>query len=241
MKPTIKSKIVRGSTMILLLCIMGYQSAEVKAQSFFSTRKKSSIHYRTNGYPINLGVELSLGMLGYQLESNIAALNGLQTRYFGFNAGGIVVNGHSKLKTTFGMFSSDDSVPYTIDVLQGSVVWTMYLLRTEEVSAHVFEPYLLLGANYLHSRFYGNYLSNDPTINMSNGNPPYLGFAGWVVATVGAGVEYQLENEDLKFIHLFLDARFGVPAITILSDRAFSQTVALGSVSCNFGINFALS
>ncbi|MBI1769738.1 MAG: hypothetical protein HY015_05870 [Bacteroidetes bacterium] len=220
MKTTIQSKIVRGIMMILLILLVSKSFAQSKGR---------------------FGLELSLGTPHYRLQSNVAQLKNLRTSYLGANIGGVYVNSRNKVKVMFGLFGSDDSVPYPIDLMQGGASWSLYLLPARDGKAHLFEPYVVVGANFLRSRFYGNYLNPDITTNYSSTNAPYLGQSAWVFGNVGLGVEYQMENEAFKFIHLFMQATYGFQGISMFSGKAFSQTVALGSVSYSFGINFAIS
>lgn len=236
MKTTIQSKIEKILLVVLLILLIAY-SFKSQAQSRGRYGKASY----GSAWSRDLGVELSVGAPHFKLQSNIAELNNLRTSYFGFNLGAVFATDYSKIKVTAGMYTSDDSVPYEIDFFQGGVSWSLYLLRMEGLQSHAIEPYFILGANLMHTRFYGNYLGPDVATNYSASNPPYLGKAGYLFANVGIGAEYQLESETLKFIHIFGQATYGVPGIAVYSDRAFSQTTAMGSVSYTFGINFAIS
>ena len=188
------------------------------------------------------GIELSLATPRFHLQSNIPQLKGLHTSYLGGNVGGVFVNNHSKVKVTLGLFSSDNSTPYPVDLFQGGAAWSVYLLKIKEGKSHLFEPYIILGANFTRSKFYGSYSVPDLTSNSSHSNLPYLGQATWASANAGLGVEYHLESETaLKFTHIFIQAAYSIPTVPLYSDKAFSQTIALSSVTYTFGINFALS
>ncbi len=234
LKTTTKFKIVKGLIAFVLIVLMSQSFAQSRGSRFYRSA------YGKSGF-FNFGIELSLATPRFQLQSKIADLKGLSTRYFGGNIGAVFAGTRSKVKVTLGLFSSDGSVRYPIDLFQGGASWNLYLLQMKKPETHLFEPYLVLGANFVRSKFNGNYSIEDLNSSNNNSNPSNLGRAAWASANVGLGVEYELENDALKFIHFFMQAVYSAPAVALFSDKAFSQTTALGGVSYTFGINFAIT
>jgi len=234
LKTTTKFKIVKGVIAIVLIFLMSQSFAQSKGiRSHRLSRYKNTRDF---------GIELSVSAPRFQLQSNISELKNLHTSYLGGNVGGVFVTNHSKVRVTLGLFSSDNSTPYPVDLFQGGASWSLYLLKIKEGNSHLFEPYLILGANFTHSKFYGNYSVPDLSSNSGGSNLPYLGQAAWASANTGLGIEYHLETETtLKFTHVFIQATYGIPAVQMYSDKAFSQTIALSGVTYTLGINFALS
>jgi hypothetical protein len=226
MKPSIKTNWIRGIMFALLVTLIGAKSCMVNAQSTHS--------YTYYGYGLSMGVPQ------YELNSNIPQLNGLKVNLLGFNLGGMIANKYGKLKANAGSFYSGSSMPYEIDMMQVSVSGNIYLLRLNEVKVHLFEPYATLEISQQVSKFYGDYLSKDPSSSSSSTSQPLLGKVNSARLNVGGGVELQLENDNQKFIHLFAEVVYGTPISSSASNNAFSQTKAMNSVTFNFGVNFGL-
>ncbi|HTH58488.1 MAG TPA: hypothetical protein VL728_20720 [Cyclobacteriaceae bacterium] len=225
------NKTVKAATLALLFLLIAFG---FKAKAQFRKYQKHSKSY---------GIELSMTSPHFVLHSNIAQLNGLRTSCTGFNVGGVVTNGFSKLKVTAGMSTSNGNVPYSVDLIRGGASWNVYLLRIGgKKKVHALEPYLTVGASLMRMKYYGTYLDpNTASNNYSSDNLPYLGKSDYVSVGIGAGVEYQLENENLKFIHLFVQTGYGVMSKSLSSDKAFSQTISSGKFSYSMGINFQIS
>ena len=226
MKPSIKTKSIRGIMFVLLVTLIAAKSCIVNAQS-----RHSYTYY---------GYGLSLSVPQHVLKSNIPQLNGMKVNFMGYNLGGMIANKYGKLKVNVGSYYSGSNVPYEIDMIRGTVSGSIYLLRLNEAKVHLFEPYATLGFGQQVSKFYGDYLSTD-TKNTSNaGNQPLLGKVSSTRLNIGAGVEMQLENDNQKFIHLFAEVTYGTPLSSKASNSAFSQTKVMNSMTFNFGVNFGI-
>jgi len=90
-------------------------------------------------------------------------------------------------------------------------------------------------------KYYGTYLDPNATNNYSTDNLPYLGKSDWISGSIGVGFEYQLENENLKFIHLFAQTTYGLMGKPVSADKAFTQTISSSRLSYSLGINFQIS
>jgi hypothetical protein len=231
MKQSANNRTLRAVALALLFLLI---ALSFKAKAQFRKYKK----HQSKSY----GIEVSVASPHFVLHSNIAQLNGLRTSCTGFNVGGVMTNGFSKIKVTAGMSSSNGNVPYAVDLIRGGASWNVYLLRIGgQRKVHALEPYLTLGASLMRMKYYGTYLDPNSTNNYSTDNLPYLGKSDYISIGIGAGVEYQLENESLKFIHLFAQTGYGVMSKSLSSDKAFSQTVSSGKLSFSMGINFQIS
>lgn len=227
MKQSIKNKSIRGIMLGLLIIMVGAKSCIVRAQS--------ANHYTYYGYGLSLSVPQQ------QISSNIPQINGLKVTFIGCNVGGMIANTVGKLKVNMGIFYSGSSSPYEIDMIRGGVTGNIYLLRLGKVKeAHLFEPYAVVGVTQQSSKFYGNYLSNDPTNSTSSTEQPFLGKVNSMRVNVGAGVEMQLESDNQKFIHVFAEVTSGTPLSSSASNSAFSQTKVMNSITFNFGVNFGI-
>jgi len=227
MKQSIKRKSIRGIMLGLLIILVGAKSCIVKAQS-----ANSRTYY---------GYGLSLSIPQQEISSNIPQLNGLKVTFVGCNVGGMIANTIGQLKVNMGMYYSGSSSPYEIDMIRGGVTGNIYLLRLNKIKvAHLFEPYAVLGVSRQTSKFYGNYLSNDPTNSTSSPDQPFLGKVNSMRLNVGAGVEMQLESDHQKFVHMFAEVTYGSPLGSSASNSAFSQTKVMNAVTFNFGVNFGI-
>ncbi|MBI3483215.1 MAG: hypothetical protein HY015_09640 [Bacteroidetes bacterium] len=226
MNQSIKRKSIRGIMFILLIILVGAKSYIAKAQSVHN--------YTYYGYGLSLSVPQQT------LSSNISQLNGLKVNLVGYNLGGMIANKYGKLKANIGSYYSGSSTPYEIDVLRGSISGHIYMLRLSKVKAHLFEPYAVLGMSQQVSKFYGNYLSNDPQNVSSSTSQPLLGKVNSTRMNVGAGVELQLENDFQKFIHVFAEVTYGAPLSSSASNSSFSQTKVMNAITFNLGVNFGI-
>lgn len=228
MKKSTNTKTLKAAALafLFLLIALGFKA---KAQY----RRHQSKSY---------GIEASVTSPHFVLHSNIAQLDGLRTSCIGFNVGGVVTNGFSKIKITAGMSTSNGNVPYAIDLIRGGASWNVYLLRIGgKKKVHALEPYLTVAASLMRMKYYGTYLDPNTVNNYSTDNLPYLGKSDFISAGMGLGVEYQLENENLKFIHLFVQASCGLVSKSLSSDKPFAQTINSGKLSYSAGVNFQIS
>ena len=196
--------------------------------------------------PVYLGAEISLAFPQYSLKSRIAALDGLRVNYIGTNLGGVIGNAVGKLKANVGLYYSEPSVPYTMEMLQGAMAGTLYILRLNKVKHRSFEPYISLGLARQQTKFYGNYLpSTDDGLatstNYSATEQPLLGKTGSTQINTGVGVEYQFETCAATFIHLFAEIDYSVLISSHASNQAFSGTRQSNPTSFSLGINFGIS
>lgn len=211
----------------LLLITVGAKSCVVRAQSF---EKK----YNYYGYGLSLSVPQQT------LSSNIPQLNGLKVTYVGCNAGGMLANNYGKIKANVGLYYSGSSTPYEMDVIRGSVSGNLYLLRLNGLKAHLFEPYVTAGVGQQMTKFYGNYLPDDPQLTPGSNSQPFLGKVASTRANIGVGVELQLENDYNKFIHVFTEITYGTSLGSFSSNSAFAQTKVTDAVTFNLGVNFGI-
>jgi len=227
MKRSTNNRTLRAAAIALLFLLIAF-SFKAKAQM----RK-----YHSKSY----GVELSFTSPHFVLHSNIAQLDGLRTSCTGVNVGGVMTNGFSKIKVTAGMSTSNGNVPYAVDLIRGGASWNVYLLRIGgQRKVHAMEPYLTIGASLMRMKYYGTYLDPNAT-NYSTDNLPYLGKSDYISVGIGFGVEYQLENENLKFIHLFAQTGYGLGSKSLSSDKPFMHTLSSSKLGFSMGINFQIS
>jgi hypothetical protein len=253
----IQDNSIKGLILFSLFVALSLKSLIVGAQSSRDildgviSKKVKAWHdsvrkLRSKKSPTYLGGELSLSFPQYNLKSQIAELAGLHVSYIGTNLGGMVGSPIGKLKANVGMYYSNPSVPYTIDMMQGSLAASVYVLRLKKVKYHSFEPYAGVGFTYQGTKFYGNYLPftdngiSTQTTNYSVTDPPLLGKTGFALLNLTTGVEYQLESTCNLFIHLFAEVNYGVAVSSAASNHSFSGTAPASPASVSVGINFGI-
>ena len=240
---------------LMLITVLSMKSCTVSAQSSRSSfddsiSKKVKVwddsvrklkHQRT---PVSVGGEMSMAFPQYTLKSKIGAIDGLHVNYIGTNLGGVVGNPIGKLKANVGLYYSEPSVPYSMEMFQGAISGSLYVLRTTKVKYHTFEPYVTLGFARQQTKFYGNYLPMDngmlPQTNYSVSEQPLLGKAGFTQLNTGIGVEYQLTSCNTTFIHLFAEVGYGVMISSRASNASFSGTRLSNPTTLSLGINFGI-
>jgi len=189
-------------------------------------------------HPIYMGYEIALGIPHYLLRSDLYQIDGMGIGSFGISAGGVLANPYAKVRATAGLFYSNANLPYSFDLLTGSLLTNLYLLRPAHARYRTFEPYLLSGIACQQISFYGNYLDNGTAKNYSTSQEPFLGKNLNTQLLTGLGVEYQFENNDHRFIHLFLEAAYGFALSTHSTRDVFDQTRITQPYTIRLGISF---
>lgn len=187
------------------------------------------------------GYEVSMGIRSFTLQSDIAAINGMQVQQTGASVGVNLSNQIGKVRATASLFYSDASVAHTVDGAEIGLSGNLYLLRLAKVNFHAFEPYLVATTGYQRSKFFGAYLPGDAVPNYSVAEFPALGQISRVKAGVGMGVEWQLRNDTQHFIHLFSEVVMSTSLATAGSNVAFAKTSVVNPLRFTVGLSFGLS
>ena len=237
------------TVLTLKSCIVRAQSSHSASDVSISIRVKawedSVKKLKPKKTTVYLGGEISLAFPQYSLKSRIGALQGLRVNYIGTNLGGVMGNAIGKLKANVGLYYSEPSVPYAMEMFQGAIAGTLYILRIKKVKHHSFEPYVMLGLAHQQTKFYGNYLPHIdngvvPPTNYSVSEQPLIGKAGFIQMNTGVGVEYQLESCNATFIHLFAEIGYGVLISSNASNASFSGTRLSNPTTLSLGIHFGI-
>jgi hypothetical protein len=191
-----------------------------------------------NDPALYLGYEIAPGSAALSLKSSVNKIDGLRIPFYGARVGGIISNTRGKLKAHAGIYYSDDSAPYDFDMLEGGVSTSIYLLRLRKPRYHTLEPYVVADLTYQVMRYYGSYVAN--SIDAGKDNDPLLGNTATSQLRVGMGFEYQLENNDNKFLHFFAEAGLGIPLSSTFSNESLSNTRAINQIWLTIGVDFGL-
>ena len=247
-KRRLEENSIKGWLIVILFLLLSLKWCVVKGETM-------TFHHQEYGYgadwylmadstsekinrPIYLGFELAIGAPVYTLKSDLTALNHLRVSNLGASAGGIVANKFGKLRVNAGLYYSDATIPYSFDLLTAGVSANVYLLRIGDARYHTVEPYFIGGISQQHIKFYGNYLDQNVTRNYSSSEQPFLGKGVTTQLNVGLGGEYQLENDQGDFIHLFAEVTCGVPVATRCTREVIDRTQIISPVSISVGTSF---
>ena len=215
--------------MLLLLVLLNASTSFAQLASAFN-----SVNVKR---PLYFGYEIGVGVQGYTLKSNISRINNLHVLREGGYAGIKLGGNRVALRANAGLYYSDASVGYSIDHLEGTVSGNIYLLRLGKVKSHMFEPYFVGSVTYQRAKFFGSYLQTEQK-NYSYGNERELGSVRWYSGEVGAGIELQLHNDNLQFLHFFAEAKYGSPFSYNSSNVGYSQTFIKAPVALTVGVTF---
>jgi hypothetical protein len=128
-------------------------------------------------------------------------------------------------------------VPRTVDLFESDLLFNFYPLGSSGRN-FVVQPYLSGGFVYDKIKFSGYYLSEDKAhINYSSSKEPVLGSIHQVRASVGAGVEFSILENDFEFFHIFTEAKVS-SAITQKSSAAFAGTKTSNMMLLSVGFRF---
>src|SRR5260221_2398627 len=217
------------------------QSPEPRANNRYKSDNVQTARQGPPKFPVYRGFEITLGFPTYTLQSSIPQLNRLEATFIGSTLGGVVANQHGKVKANLGMYYSGSSVPYTINMLQGGISGSIYLLRLKQVRFHTIEPYATVGVSHQQAKFFGTSLHQDVYTNASVTTEPLLGRAGWTQLSVGTGLEFQLVNDNHQFVHLFVESCYGIPFQFDRSQGEFANTRNRNPWGITLGVNFGVS
>lgn len=192
---------------------------------------------QSNRKPVYFGYELAYSIRSFQLNSDIERIDGLQVIQEGVTLGVKWSTTRTFIRGFAGLYYSSDAVPYSIDLIEAGFTGSYFLLRNKRAKFHTFEPYALVTMRYQQARFFGNYLNAEGG-NMSTSEEKKLGCVGWISPALGAGVEFQLENEHRNFIHFFLEGKAGMPLKYFSSCNDFSKTTVESPYSFTLGVSF---
>lgn len=203
---------LKGIFFIILFIVLTLQSIIAGAQSY---RTQNSDFYR--------GFVASFGTRSADISSSIAKIDQTTLMQAGGQIG--LMFGNAVLRSKIGLlgyYSSVGTANGTTDLYESNAAVNFYPLSWLMKKSLTVEPYLAGGLHYDQYKFYGHYVNREPgETNYSQTEAPYLGKIKQVNATVALGVEVRLVD-DVNFIHLFSEVRYG----GTLSDKATNETFA---------------
>jgi hypothetical protein len=225
---------ISGKSAALVLCASFLGAGALYAQSYIDKPVKN----------LFLGFDVSFGTRLFQLQSNMAAIDGMSVLEEGGTAG-ILFGGHvAQVKLRQGYFYSASSVRYTTDLAETSVEMDLNPMQLGGLHFRRWEPYVLLGVARDVVRFHGYYLdisggmerggSQKP--NYSRSEMPYLGNVISARLEAGFGVQYRIQIMD-SFLRLFGEARYGY-AVGRSASQQFEDTSTAHQVSLSIGTSF---
>lgn len=201
--------------------------AEVDAQPL----KDSLTSWSTRYY----GFELSYGYRATSVTSNLPQFNHLMVMMDGVNGGLVAANNFGKFTLRAGKYYSGASVPFTVDMEQIGFTSNVYLLRLFEKRYHTLEPYAVLGVSHQQIKMFGNLTAVDePTGNF---HEDLMTSVQWTQYSGGIGVEYQLESNTHKFIHLFAELCMA-GSIYLKKSDLLNQTQLNNPTAITIGVSF---
>lgn len=185
------------------------------------------------------GFKAAFGVHALNLNSRVPQLKGLHAKFDGGSVG--VVKGNKFVRaglTAAGFFYSTDHVPQTIDLIYSDATVSFFPMAFARRHFRV-QPYLSSGVSLSRLRFYGHYLSQDPSkpVNYS-ASEPYLGKQRTVSAVIQFGLEYRLPQ--YEFLTLFAEGTLLRP-ITSQADQVFEGTSVHHVTSFQIGMAFGTS
>lgn len=247
-KRRLKDNCIKVGLMVILFLFLSLKSCVAKGETI--TFYHSKYGYVANqhlladsagektGKSLYLGYELALSRPMYTLKSDLGELNHLRVGSVGAIVGGVLANKIGKLKGNAGLYYSDATLPYSFDLLTATLSANVYLLRIANPRYHTMEPYFVGSISQQHVKFYGNYLDQNEISNYSTSEERFLGRAASTQFNVGLGAEYQLENDQGSFAHLFAEVVFGTPVASRCTREDFNRTRITNPVSISVGISF---
>jgi hypothetical protein len=244
----LKTGLIKTAFLLILYIVLMIQSCvaqtardqmDAATHERVKTWDKEIGQIRSRNRPLYVGLDVSLGAPSYQITSNVDALKDLPVNFFGGMAAGVLANPVGKIKGGIGIYYSGENVPYSFDLIAANLTVNLYLLRVREVKYHTFEPYVFAGISQMRNKFYGFYLQDSSVpVNYSQSEAPYLGSVNTSHALVGTGIEYQLENNNSEFVHIYAELAYGTNVHTGSTTNVLSSTSVANSLWVTVGVSF---
>lgn len=190
----------------------------------------NSEEYKTNA--IYLGFGGSFGIRAQKITSRYPEINSKCLLQEGGSGMGVFGNRILRTKVEAGFYYSSPTFSHTIDLIEISSSINVYPLQIVSKTERRFEPYVSLGIGRSYNAFYGFYHLKDMTapVNHSVTTEPYIGKSITTQATLGAGLEFHLEN-NTNFIHVFAEGKYSgnlsTKNTTFLSGTSMFKQVVL--------------
>lgn len=241
-----KANTVNGMKVIVLFTLLSFNAFIGSGQglgerdSLTEISVNNSMNMARPLKPVYLGYELGLGVPLLTINSDISKLNGLRIPSLGARVGGVMGSAKGKLKGYGGLYYPDSTVPYDFDLLEVGASASVYVLRLNQTNYHTLEPYVLTDLNYQVLKYYGSYLADASEAGKAKNNDALLGSTKSTNVRVGAGVEFQLESDQNKFLHLFAETGMGIQVNTSSKNESFSSTSATNQFWIAVGVNFGI-
>lgn len=221
MTSRMNDNLMKALLFIVVMVVMLFQSVLTNAQT-----------YR--------GFTVAFGSSTYNVNTDVSALQQLQTTQLGGDVGFIFGSENIRTSLFGGYHSSTASTPGTIDRYSMGASMNLYPLSWIMTQPARLRPFISGGLSYQSFRFHGYYINREPGItNYSHAEAPYLGSIQHVYALVGGGLEFSL-LEEYDFIHIYSNVHYGKSLSLTSSDNAFAGTSLQNKVQINVGVAFGL-
>jgi hypothetical protein len=214
--------IIKGTFLLVLFTVLMVKSCTAQAQQ-----------------PKYKGIATNFGVRSFTLTSDIPELNNMVVVQEGGHAGFIIGNDVVQGRIhALGYFYSAARTPRTVNTIQVEGLANFYPVNAiSKSNPFRLNPYLMGGVSQDFLKFHGNYLNQEGIpVNYSSGSEPLLGRMSATITTVGLGIEYRI-NTFGTFIHIFSEARYGIP-VGVKGDDTFSNTTLSHRTSLNVGVSF---
>ncbi len=191
--------------------------------------------------PSMKGLTASFGTRSFSLTSDIEEINNMNVLEEGGSIGFIIGNELFVARVYgAGFYYSAARTPRTVNLFQMELLTNYYVLRNLGLVNSTVQPYLVSGLSQDFIKFHGNYLNNPEgrPVNNSVSEEPLLGRILQTRATVGLGLEWNIEYEG-SFIKLFAETRYGT-TLSSRADSAFRNTQIKNGSSINVGVSFGI-
>lgn len=231
------TKVVALTILFVTLMFNSCMAQSVNGQGSVKSDKKNIGIMKSRTEPIYRGFTISFDAPRYTINSNIDAISDLPVNYLGGMAGVALGDPIGKVRAGIGYYTANNS-PYSFDLLTQQINVSFYPMRIVDMQYHTFEPYLFSGLSGMKNRFYGYYLSENTVTNYSTTEMPYQGYVKSTQLLIGTGIEYQLENYNNDFVHLYLEVAYGTSVREVTNKSALQGTSIPSSLWITMGISF---
>jgi len=139
-----------------------------------------------------------------------------------------------------GYYSSVSNVVGTVDLHTNNIAVKVFPLHLLDLQNPRLEPYLSAGVAYDRFKFFGRYANQDAGKMNYSGNIPHIGTIRQTNATLGAGFNFRIWEDECNIVNLFTEAKYAYSLSNVSTEQVLENTSLVNHMMVNLGINFGI-
>jgi hypothetical protein len=202
----------------------------------------SMLSFNVNAqYRFYRGLTASFGMHSLTSGSNIHQIDRTPVAVAGGQVG--VVIGKDVVQYEIGLvgyYSSVNNVVGTVDLHTNNIAIKFFPLHLLGLQKPWLNPYMNAGVSYDRFKFHGHYTNPDAAKMNYSGNTPYIGAIRQINATMGAGLNFRMWDDEYSVVNLFTEMKYVYSLNSVSTRRVLGNTSLANHLLVNVGVSFGI-